>query len=156
MCSMGNDNFPILSTSIAIPTGMGISQDGTINLVGSFPNGTLKMYNANNLTEPSTITLTNNSDFAVFLVKYSPTGIALWATMITNILADSLPSIATDCQGNIIITGQCQSNQLGIFNIPNGSVPANIPFVNSLNDTFIIKYSMQGYVEWATKYAVKI
>ena len=135
----------------AIPINIDAMIDGSVIVGGTFGNGTLNIYNANNIIEPSGITLVNDKSLAGFIIRYSGLGIAEWATMIGDISCSANIAISTDNDCNIIVAGQTQSSQLCIYNAPNANNQSNLPFCCGGNDIFITKFSSNGQSIWATK-----
>ncbi len=89
-------------------------------------------------------TLTNNcSNQDIFIVKYDASGNLLWAKRAGGNYTDAVLSVATDANGNVLITGQFKSaTTFGTTTLTNA---------NGVNyqDIFIAKYDASGNVLWA-------
>ena len=112
---------------------------GNVYVVGSFTsqNFTIGSFTLNNSSGSGT------SD--VFVAKYSPEGLVLWAKSAGGSQADSAVSIAKDISGNIYVTGTFSSSNItfGTTTLSNTS--------SNTNDIFIVKYDVNGNVKWAKK-----
>jgi len=75
-----------------------------------------------------------------FLIKYSPTGEAIWTNVLPEGIANSeFPSIAVDNSGNLYITGSFfKSLELG-----------NSTLTAPNSDMFLAKYDSAGHILWA-------
>jgi hypothetical protein len=82
--------------------------------------------------------VTSAGDADAFLAKYSPEGIYLWHVTFGAASTDVINSIATDSQGNVIITGYYQ-----------GVVPLFSPYTSYGVDAFLAKFSTSGAIIWA-------
>jgi hypothetical protein len=100
----------------------------------------------------------------IFVAKYNSTGTLQWATKIVGSANESNPSLAADSDENVYVTGSYNSNPITIFNfdslpnLPGG--PFNISSYGTLTNTsssggdiFIIKYNINGSVQWTTNIA---
>ena len=111
--------------------------------VGSISNGLASdilgnVYATGSFTGSATfgsITL-NAAYFDFFIVKYSPTGQAIWAKS----MGQAVPySVATDASGNVYVTGNF--NDTIVFD--------TITLVNPTGGMFLVKYSPSGIFLWA-------
>lgn len=97
--------------------GESISTDnaGNVLLAGSFTSPTLKF---------GTITLTNQGSNDIYIVKYDVSGNVIWAKSVGGIKDDFGQSIATDANGNVLITGNFSSTPLsfGSITLNNGGI----------------------------------
>jgi hypothetical protein len=91
----------------------------------------------------------------VYIVKYSPTGVAQWATRIGGITSEVIPYIITDKFNNLLISGVSTSSQLSVYNSGNQVTPALTltPLdVSSSNPiVFLAKYNTNGVASWVTR-----
>jgi hypothetical protein len=119
-----------------IERGFGIATDtnGDVVVTGSMSLSIMTIYNAN-----GTVGLTLPSGNECFVVKYSSTGVVLWATQIGGAGTDTGRAVATDSNRNVYVTGL---TSIGAVYNPGGSVGATIP----RNGSFIAKYNPDGYV----------
>lgn len=120
----------------------GISSDasGNVFVTGGFESSTIT-FGTNTLTNSGA----GNSD--VFIVKYSPSGIVLWASSVGgNTYFDTGKGVSTDINGNVFLAGTFYSPTIafGTTTLTNASVNG------SSSDIFIVKYSPTGTVLWAS------
>lgn len=88
-----------------------------------------------------------------FLVKFSPSGIRLWATYYGGAGEDNVYSIAIDTAGNIFLCGHTTSNS----GIASGGFQNNFGGGTSCGgfscgDAFLVKFAPNGNRIWATYY----
>ena len=121
--------------------GFGLSTDGSGNVfvTGAFASPTIAF---------GTTTLTNalggNDNTDIFVAKYSPSGMALWATSVGGSDTDAGNGISTDATGNVFITGAFRSPTIAF-----GTTTLNNSVGGLGNqDFFIVKYSPSGTMLW--------
>ena len=85
-------------------------------------------------------TLPNSGTYDLFLVKYNPAGIVVWATGATCAGIDQGEGIAIDPSGNIYLSGSFSDT------ITFGTTTL---ISRGLTDAFLTKYTSQGNVIWA-------
>ncbi len=124
-CGKEGDSFGYSVTSDA---------SGNAYVTGNFSSNTL-IFDNDTLTNP------NGNGGGMFIVKYSPTGVILWAK-IAGRSADTGFSIVTDTAGNVFVTGYFHSPSI-IF-----GTDTLYTLTNSFSP-FIVKYSSSGTVLWA-------
>jgi hypothetical protein len=114
--------------------GNSISTDaiGNIVVTGSFRSLTLTF---------DSLTLSNNGDFDIFIVKYDSKGNVLWAKSAGGASSDAGYGIATDVNGNIVVTGY--------FNSPTIAFDSTKHTNSGENDIFVVKYDSSGNILWA-------
>jgi hypothetical protein len=102
-------------------------------------------------------TLSNSGNQDAFIVKYNTNGLVQWATSIGGTINDIGNSITTDSSGNVYITGYYSSAVLTInsFVSGGGGGPINVtPYgtlsTSGLTDIYIVKYTTNGLIQWAT------
>jgi len=88
-----------------------------------------------------TITLTNNGNANIFIVKYNPNGYVEWARSAGGRNSDIAVSIDIDNSGSLYITGSMMSDTLAF-----GS---HLLINFGSDDIFITKYDTNGNVIWA-------
>lgn len=90
------------------------------------------------------ITLPTVTGRAIFIVKYSSTGIVLWAQKAGGTSVDNPRGITTDTAGNVYVTGIFQSATIvfGTYTLVNVNP-------GTTYDVFTAKYSPTGTVLWA-------
>jgi hypothetical protein len=101
----------------------------------------------------SSIGILAPSNFACFIVKYSATGIAQWATIIDGTAADTGSALALDASMNIYVTGYYQSTTAAVLYNANGSgQAASSVTLGSVSSAaaFVVKYDQNGQAQWAT------
>ncbi len=123
--SYGNDNGNYIITDIS----------GNIYITGYFTSTTLTF---------DTISISAVTGNEMFIVKYSPTGSALWASRVGGFLNDSGNSIALDTAGNVYVIGTFSSPVI-VF----GSTSLTNASPTSTDDIFILKYNSNGGKIWA-------
>ncbi|MBL7893195.1 MAG: SBBP repeat-containing protein [Bacteroidia bacterium] len=92
----------------------------------------------------------NNGD-DVFILKFSNTGVRLWATFYGGTLTDIGKSIATDNNGNLFVTGWTNSSNFPLLNAGTffqGTISGGP--INS--DAFLLKFNNTGTLLWSTYY----
>jgi hypothetical protein len=113
--------------------------NGNVYITGKFSSPTITF---------GAFTLTNNgggwSD--IFIVKYDPNGNVLWAKSEGDSYGEKANSITTDTVGNVIITGEFDSNSITF-----GSTTL---FNNGSRNIFIAKYNALGGFMWAKSSSV--
>lgn len=140
----------ITSTDSTIGTGVAISPDNSIVVVGSYIGSELVF----NTTSGSSLTLNNGVGTSAYIAKYSSSGQIIWATTITNIANNSTVAVAVDKNGNINIKG-------GYISIPTINNTKNVPSSLVLNSNmttniFIVQYDPYGIGTWASSLSASI
>jgi hypothetical protein len=148
-----NDNaiiFPNNGGPVSVRT-----EDMTDNVIisGSYNSSTLSFYNSN--ATNSNVSLTNtNANTSIFIAKYDPDGMFIWARRIDGGFNDVSTSINLDTLNNIIISGVYYSNPLNFYDQSNNIVKF-IPNTNNLSgaqgDSFIAKYNSNGNCLWVAR-----
>ncbi len=87
------------------------------------------------------ITLTNNGEYGIFLVKYNATGNVLWAKGAAGTDWDEAWSTTSDASGNVYITGYFRSDTI--------TFDSTILTSNGIEDVFLVKYNSTGNMLWA-------
>ncbi len=121
------------------------TRDGGIIAVGSFYDENIIL--ENNADEWS-IQLNNNGLLDGMIIKYNNKGEVEWAKAIGGASQDKLNSVVTTSDGGYLACGYC-SGSLNLGEDVNGN---NITFnrVGNTENGLIIKYNMQGEIEYAT------
>lgn len=91
---------------------------------------------------PTTDGTTLRGDIDAAVLKFSPTGQRMFATVIGGDKADQLNGIAADGLGNVIVAGQTASQNLPVANAIQAA------YGGSFLDGFIAKYNGQGIVQF--------
>jgi hypothetical protein len=134
--------------------------DATITIRnGGTPGGGLNIATTTYATMGKPGSGTGNND--IFLVKYNPSGAALWATRISGIGHETGVSIASDISGNVYVANQYTSSSMAIYNTntPSGGSVSTILYGNlgftgtvlTQPDISLVKYNSSGSVLWATR-----
>lgn len=113
--------------------GHSVSTDpsGNVLVVGDFYSSMLSF---------GTPSVNNISGADAFLVKYDPSGVALWAKSVGGTTDDSGSGVCTDLTGNVYFTGPFYSSAL---------YTSSDTLINSGGaDIFIVKYSPSGVFSW--------
>src|SRR5262249_15588623 len=133
--SAGNVLWAKGATGTNMDEALGVSTDpfGNIFVTGYFASDTLTL---------GTISLT---DVGVFIAKYDSAGNILWAKSAGGTSIGR--SIATDSQGNVIVTGDFRSSTItfGATTLVNADQQFPTP------DYFIVKYDSSGNALWAKR-----
>ncbi|MBS1537284.1 MAG: T9SS type A sorting domain-containing protein [Bacteroidetes bacterium] len=113
--------------------------DGNCYLGGTF-NGSKITFGTSVFT--NTVTTPSTTDF--FVLKFSPTGIILWAKHGTGLKFDDIRAVKTDISGNCYITGTFRSSKLTVDNLTLD--------VYGLGAGYVIKFSTDGSVLWGKSF----
>lgn len=143
-------------------TSIASDSNGNIYVSGYYSSSPLTIYNYSNVSDGviylSTFgTLSNSGLTDIFLAKYNSNGSAQWATNIGGTNNENYPSISTDIDGNIFITGQYLSDSLtfnSYSNISGGNIyTSTFGTLAKLTtrDIFLAKYNSSGIVQSATR-----
>jgi hypothetical protein len=106
-----------------------------------------------NIILPAT---SGNNNNAIFLIKYSSSGTALWAANLNGTGNEIGYSVTVDSANNVIIAGQyVTTSQIFVrqWNSSTGSIEDStitLPATNSIS-SYIIKYSSAGTAIWAAR-----
>lgn len=115
-----------------------IDNNGNIYVAGEFESTILNFNNGKSLT---------NVEYAdSFIAKYNNSGECQWAEKIAGNFSDYISKIEIDNSGNILLSGDFDSE---ILTFNNGITLSNTNF----NDGFIAKYNSSGECQWAEKIA---
>ncbi len=89
------------------------------------------------------ISLFNSGGSDMFVVKFDPTGNAIWANRAGGNIYDDGYGTITDNSGNVFVVGIFQSSTItfGSYTLNNGGD----------NDVYLVKYDSGGVVQWAKR-----
>ena len=127
-----------------------LDSSSNIYMTGYIASNPFKIYNQDNSTNWVSALPGQSGD--VFLVKYNTGGFLQWATRLGGSVVDTYVDngILLDSNRNIYMTGYYASSPLNIYNQDNSTnVVSSLPNSGS-NDTFLVKYNMDGFLQWAT------
>ncbi len=89
--------------------------------------------------------------YDVFIAKFNANGIRQWGTFLGGSAGDNGNGIATDANGNIIITGETRSSN-AIATVDSHQTVFGGGSSSFNNDAFIAKFDSSGVRQWATYY----
>jgi hypothetical protein len=96
-----------------------------------------------------TIKLTDTGVSAMFLAKYNPAGVALWAVGSTGGVGVTAWAVGLDSSGNAYVTGEFMGSSA--FQVRLGTIALNNYSVGAM-DAFIAKIDPSGKILWATRF----
>jgi hypothetical protein len=131
----------------------GISNDGTNNIfiTGTFTSNPVSLYNSDGTTYGTLAILGASTN--TYLIKYTSDGFVEWATQLRGIGVETGQDVVNDATGNVYMIGQYISNNITFFN-QDGTSFSSVLNNGSLvvgTDIFVVKYTSDGYIEWATR-----
>jgi hypothetical protein len=140
---LGNAQWaaPLIGTGTNFVAASVVDSDNNLIVSGRF-NGTLTIYNKDNISSGLTLNATIGDIADVFIIKYNPNGSVIWATTITGIGGNSGNYIVTDSNNNIYVSGDFIST-ITINSTNGSSFPINY-LSTSGTDTFLVKYTKDG------------
>ena len=115
-----------------------------------YGNTSVNVYSASDQVNP-TFMLPNSGNNDSLLVKYTPSGVATWASHISGIGNEKQPSIGIDSYNNLYVVAESNSPSVEVYDA--GAVTASrIITFDGLSDRkiFIIKYNSFGVSLWAS------
>jgi len=121
--------------------GNGISTDLSDNLFVTGSSSTPIFYNSSGISNAS---LTTSGGDDAFIAKYTSAGGVSWVTRIGSTGADNGYGFDIDSSGNVFVTGTYGA-ALTLFN-SDGTPGASLTYVGGNNDSFIAKYTPDGFV----------
>jgi hypothetical protein len=117
-----------------VSNGIALDGNGNVYLCGTYTSPSLSFGN---------ISINNNGNKDIFLVKYNSSGNAIWANTIGGSGEEYGNGISVDNSGNIYLIGIMG---IGSFNVGSSSL-SNIK--NGFSDVFYAKYNFSGNPIWA-------
>jgi hypothetical protein len=130
-----------------------ITVDSTGNVIvsGTYSSNPVTIFNSDG--NSSGITLARTGSFSTFLVKYNNSGIAQWATRITNTLSSDDINVKTDLSGNIyLMTSVNFFDGVGsdVFN-SDGTLYSSFLPLSETYDFILTKFDEVGMVTWISR-----
>ncbi len=121
--------------------GQKVASDGSGNVfvTGYFRSDTIS-FGSIDLTKETG----SSSSSAIFLAKYDASGNVVWARSAGGNEEDIVNDVATDADGNVLITGGFQSDSIAF-----GSTTLHNAVTGASEDVFVVKYDPDGNVLWA-------
>jgi hypothetical protein len=138
-----------------IDQGQGVAVDtfGNMYLAGIYGSNisAASIYNTSNVLSPISLRATTG-EWGAYLVKFNADGIAQWAASVDGAGWDQGNVVTTDSSGNVYLGGY-YSNTITtnaiVYNANN--IPAfTLRQSSGFSSAFLIKYSPNGYAQWAT------
>jgi gliding motility-associated-like protein len=124
---------------------VGIDGVGNVYIVGSTTSNNLPLQNLAGAYNQSLIA----GSYDAFLVKFSPSGVRLWATYYGGSADDRAYSLAIDGSSNVYMTGWTTSTNFPLQNLAGAY---NNSTLGGVRDVFLVKFSNTGSCLWATYY----
>ncbi|MGB9695854.1 MAG: SBBP repeat-containing protein [Ignavibacteria bacterium] len=130
--------------------GMAIAADpsGNIYVTGETISSDFPVYNPGGGTY---FQGTNNAAGAAYILKFSNSGVRLWATFFSGTGWDTGFSICSDNEGNIFLTGRTSSDDFPLFN-PGGGAYFQAVRGGGTSDLFLASFSSNNSLYWSTYY----
>ena len=137
-------------TSADVGRKLSMDSDGNVLVTGYYVSNPFTLYNADGTAFGTT--LSKSTGYDIFIAKYNTSGMAQWATRISGTGADYGYGISTDSNGNVLVTGNYESNPLTLYNA-DGTAFGTTLTNSGGSDVFIAKYNTSGMAQWATRIA---
>ncbi len=103
-----------------------------------------------NISTVGAFQASNAGSLDLFLVKFNPLGVRLWATYFGDKAAERNPSCVSDTSGNIILVGI--SPAVTSVNTVLATIGAHQTTSGGINDAIIVKFNSIGVRLWSTYY----
>lgn len=120
---------------------------GNAYIAGLYSSGPFTFRNANGTL--SSVTLPSRATQAVFLTKYDPDGMALWAATIDGTSTDTSECVAVDSEGNIYITGMYNSSSTVSVISSNGATNHTLRLTTN-EAMYTVKFNSAGISQWVS------
>jgi hypothetical protein len=143
------------ATRIGPTAAYSITSDSTGNIyvAGVYSSDPLTAYNTPGTATTIPTLASSGGTTDVYVVKYSSSGIAQWATRMNTGSSTQTVGITSDSMGNIYVTGSYDSNPLTVYNQPGTSSTITLANSGGSEDVFVVKYDSSGTAQWATRIA---
>jgi sugar lactone lactonase YvrE len=137
--------------------GYAIAIDGSNNVYVTGQGGlnstqTITAYNSNGTAFATTL-VNDSGGGDAFVAKYNTNGTVQWIARIASAATDTGFGIATDPAGDVYVTGGLGGGAVITAYNSNGTAFGTTLANAGLSDTFIVKYSTSGTVQWVTRIA---
>ena len=136
--------------STDVDSGYGIATDSSGNvLVTGWYAAALTLYNQDTTTGASLAYVGSSPNADCFIAKYTSAGAISWAARIASTGVDQGLGIATDSNGNVLVTGVCSSAAATLY----GTGDATSKTLASAGNRrcFVAKYTSAGAISWVTQ-----
>ena len=141
----------LMSAYNEVAGGICITSDGGFAITGYFNSPTMTAYHASGIAFGTTLTNSSTNYNDPYIIKYDSSGNVMWVTKCggTASRSDNGSGICSTSDGGVVVTGVYTSTMLTAYHatgVAFGTTLVNT--ASSLNDSFILKISSSGVVQW--------
>jgi len=143
----------VTGTGDDIPTSICVTKDGGFAVFGTTTSPVLSIVNADGSVSNLSLVLVGVQ--MGFLVKYTASGVAQWATKMggQGSTIGGLPNVVTLNDGSLIAVGRVGSN-VSFYNADGSQFSKSLSYITATNGTqnfFILKVNILGAIQWVTQ-----